>query len=120
MYSLIILASKKKNLLLVPHIPHCSAKRTPLINIQTSAMLSTRHTGNKLFLTNNHPETNHLTHATIHHCKYASKCFCLYFSPSKYTQHQHLQLYHFFCAVKLYDIPVTHGIMHLKHIGVFR
>lgn len=43
----------KKDLLPVPlHFPRCSAKRTPLINIQTSAMFSTRHMGKKTFLAN--------------------------------------------------------------------
>lgn len=70
-----------QNLLLVPHFSRCLAKRTPLINIQTSAMLSTRHTGKKLFL---QTPKNQPPPRTIHHCKYTSKCFFVYIFQRRY------------------------------------
>lgn len=84
-----------KNLLLVPRFPRCSAKRTPLINIQASAMLSTRrHTG-KNFSYKQTPKTN-TTPRNIHHCKYASRCFLFIFFTIE-TVYQQLKLYQFFC-----------------------
>lgn len=56
-----------KNLLLVPHFPRCLARQTPLINIQTSAMLSTRHTGKNFPYKhpNNQPPTPHAPYITV-------------------------------------------------------